>query len=86
MKKFLELTESKKWKLWMAIGWTVLEICWGRELFELIVFVQNGVYPGGSHLMAQGLLVVAGLYVAVTQWRDWFLYDKKQNHLSDEEK
>ena len=86
MKKLRKNVESKRWAFWTAICWSALAGTWIHRFFETRALVQKGVFSrllADQYLMAEGILAILGVIVAVLAWRQWFLYDKKKQDRND---
>jgi hypothetical protein len=87
MKKLWKIVASKRWALWTAVCWSALAGVWINRFFETRALVQKGVFSrllADQYLMAEGILAILGVIVAVLAWRQWFLYDKKKNDPNDQ--
>jgi hypothetical protein len=87
MKKLWKIVEGKRWALWAAVCWSALAGVWINRFFETRALVQKGVFSrllADQYLMAEGILAILGVIVAVLAWRQWFLYDKKKNDPNDQ--
>ena len=81
MKKLRNIVASKRWAFWTAICWSALAGTWIHRFFETRALVQKGVFSrllADQYLMAEGILAILGVIVAVLAWRQWLLYDKKK--------
>ena len=86
MKKLRNIVESKRWALWTAVCWSALAGVWINRFFETRALVQKEVFSrllADQYLMAEGILAILGVIVAVLAWRQWFLYDKKKQDRND---
>lgn len=86
MKKLRKIVESKRWALWTAVCWSALTGVWINRFFETRALVQKEVFSrllADQYLMAEGILAILGVIVAVLAWRQWFLYDKKKQDRND---
>ena len=86
MKKLRNIVESKRWALWTAVCWSALTGVWINRFFETRALVQKEVFSrllADQYLMAEGILAILGVIVAVLAWRQWFLYDKKKQDRND---
>ena len=87
MKKLWKIVASKRWALWTAVCWSALAGVWINRFFETRALVQKGVFSrllADQYLMAEGILAILGVIVAVLAWRQWFLHDKKKNDPNDQ--
>ena len=87
MKKLRNIVASKRWAFWTAVCWSALAGTWIHRFFETRALVQKGVFSrllADQYLMAEGILAILGVIVAVLAWRQWFLYDKKKNDPNDQ--
>ena len=87
MKKLWKIVASKRWALWTAVCWGALAGVWINRFSETRALVQKGVFSrllADQYLMAEGILAILGVIVAVLAWRQWFLYDKKKNDPNDQ--
>ena len=86
MKKLRNIVASKRWAFWTAVCWSALAGTWIHRVFETRALVQKGVFSrllADQYLMAEGILAILGVIVAVLAWRQWFLYDKKKQDRND---
>ena len=87
MKKLRKIVEGKRWALWTAVCWSALAGVWINRFFETRALVQKGVFSrllADQYLMAEGILAILGVIVAVLAWRQWFLHDKKKKDPNDQ--
>ena len=87
MKKLRKIVESKRWALWTAVCWSALTGVWINRFFETRALVQKEVFSrllADQYLMAEGILAILGVIVAVLTWRQWFLHDKKKQDPKDQ--
>ena len=87
MKKLRKIVESKRWALWTAVCWSALTGVWINRFFETRALVQKEVFSrllADQYLMAEGILAILGVIVAVLAWRQWLLYDKKKQDPKDQ--
>ena len=78
MKKLRNIVASKRWAFWTGV--------WINRFFETRALVQKEVFSrllADQYLMAEGILAILGVIVAVLAWRQWFLYDKKKQDRND---
>ena len=87
MKKLRNIVASKRWVLWTAVCWSALAGVWINRFFETRALVQKGIFSeqlSGQYLMAECILAILGVIVAVLAWRQWLLYDKKKKDPKDQ--
>ena len=87
MKKLRNIVASKRWAFWTAVCWSALAGVWINRFFETRALVQKGIFSehlAGRYLMAEGVLAIMGVIVAVLAWRQWFLYNKKKTDPKDQ--
>ena len=68
MKKLRNIVASKRWAFWTAVCWSALAGTWIHRFFETRALVQKGIFSeqlSGQYLMAEGILAILGVIVAV---------------------
>ena len=73
----------------MMRDWVATNLIGDRihRFFETRALVQKGIFSeqlSGQYLMAEGILAILGVIVAVLAWRQWLLYDKKKKDPKDQ--